>query len=368
MRARTNMPGRICGSAGTEASATSARDDGSISAPMREVDRGGDDVAGEVSATRLELDGGAEATLAAFDCELEVGAPVAAGHDGGGQARARRRAHSPSDTHFSLMTPSNGVRGQARRRRWPGPRRPTGEARRPGDGPTWDRIVHGAKGALAGSALQMGPDRQPVTVTVKVQSKVHPVRQQEEAQGGARVRRGGARAAPAGDGGSESARSAARGPGDGAPPGDMDEEERKRMFCIPVGLRAKGDLSDIGAHRINVVSASFAVKREGGAPCRTRTSCRSTRAFRGRRRTRTRRSCRRPRRRSGRRRRSLEGPGLLTTPDGLQRLSRASASLIAPRASRFGEALVVDPLGRHDARSSDPRSTAGFLTRLLLGK
>ncbi|WP_437609795.1 hypothetical protein WMF20_00790 [Sorangium sp. So ce834] len=133
-----------------------------------------------------------------------------------------------------------------------------------GDGPTWDRIVDAAKGALAGSALQMGPDRQPVTVTVKVQSKVqYP---------------SGARKKPkpelvCAEEVLEQLQQAMenpnmlgdrRGLGDGAAAAaDMDEEERKRLFCIPVGLRAAGDLSDIGAHRINVVSASFAVKREG---------------------------------------------------------------------------------------------------------
>ncbi|WP_437998731.1 hypothetical protein WMF26_00785 [Sorangium sp. So ce185] len=132
-----------------------------------------------------------------------------------------------------------------------------------GDGPTWDRIVDAAKGALAGSALQMGPDRQPVTVTVKVQSKVqYPsgskkkptpelvcaeevLEQLQQAVENPNM---------IGD---------RRGLGGGAAAADMDEEERKRLFCIPIGLRVKGDLSDVGAHRINVVSASFAVKREG---------------------------------------------------------------------------------------------------------
>ncbi|WP_437886352.1 hypothetical protein [Sorangium sp. So ce307] len=134
-----------------------------------------------------------------------------------------------------------------------------------GDGPTWERIVGEAKGALAGSALQMGSDRAPVTVTVKVQSKVQypsgskkkptaelvcaeevleKLQQAVENPNQLGELRGGG--------------------GDGPPPAaDMDEEERKRAFCIPIGLRAGGDLSDVGAHRVNVVSASFAVKREG---------------------------------------------------------------------------------------------------------
>ncbi|WP_437943707.1 hypothetical protein WMF27_00580 [Sorangium sp. So ce281] len=133
-----------------------------------------------------------------------------------------------------------------------------------GDGPTWDRIVDGAKGALAGSALQMGPDRQPVTVTVKVQSKVqYPSgsrkKPKPELVCAEEVLEQLQQAME-----DPSRLGQLRGPGDGAPPGgDMAEEERKRMFCIPVGLRAKGDLSDIGAHKVNVVSASFAVKREG---------------------------------------------------------------------------------------------------------
>ncbi|WP_437762225.1 hypothetical protein WME77_29560 [Sorangium sp. So ce764] len=132
-----------------------------------------------------------------------------------------------------------------------------------GDGPTWDRIVDGAKGALAGSALQMGPDRQPVTVTVKVQSKVqYPsgsrTKPKAELVCAEEVLEQLQQAME-----DPSRLGQLRGPGDGAPPGDTDEEERKRRFCIPVGLRAKVDLSDIGAHRVNVVSASFAVKREG---------------------------------------------------------------------------------------------------------
>ncbi|WP_437335324.1 hypothetical protein [Sorangium sp. So ce394] len=133
-----------------------------------------------------------------------------------------------------------------------------------GDGPTWDRIVDAAKGALAGSALQMGPDRQPVTVTVKVQSKVqYP---------------SGSKKKPTpelvcAEEVLEQLQQAVENPnmigdrrglgGGAAAAADMDEEERKRLFCIPIGLRVKGDLSDVGAHRINVVSASFAVKREG---------------------------------------------------------------------------------------------------------
>ncbi|MGK3997683.1 hypothetical protein [Sorangium sp. So ce1024] len=134
-----------------------------------------------------------------------------------------------------------------------------------GDGPTWERIVSEAKGALAGSALQMGPDRTPVTVTVKVQSKVqYPSGSKKKPQA----------ELVCAEEVLEKLQQAMENPNqlgeprgernDGAPPVvDMDEEERKRRFCIPIGLRAKGDLSDIGAHRYNVVSASFAVKREG---------------------------------------------------------------------------------------------------------
>ncbi|WP_044985415.1 hypothetical protein [Sorangium cellulosum] len=133
-----------------------------------------------------------------------------------------------------------------------------------GDGPTWDRIVDAAKGALAGSALQMGPDRQPVTVTVKVQSKVqYPSGSKKKPKPELvcaeevleQLQQAVENPNMLGD---------RRGLGGGAAAAaDMDEEERKRLFCIPIGLRVKGDLSDVGAHRINVVSASFAVKREG---------------------------------------------------------------------------------------------------------
>ncbi|WP_438017695.1 hypothetical protein WMF18_00730 [Sorangium sp. So ce315] len=134
-----------------------------------------------------------------------------------------------------------------------------------GDGPTWERIVGEAKGALAGSALQVGPDRAPVTVTVKVQSKVqYPSGSKKKPQAElvcaeeVLEKLQQAMENPSQLGEPRGERS------EGAPPAvDMDEEERKRRFCIPIGLRAKGDLSDVGAHRVNVVSASFAVKREG---------------------------------------------------------------------------------------------------------
>ncbi|WP_437485334.1 hypothetical protein WME75_00600 [Sorangium sp. So ce1014] len=133
-----------------------------------------------------------------------------------------------------------------------------------GDGPTWDRIVDAAKGALAAGALQMGSDRQPVTVTVKVQSKVqYPSGSRKKPKPELvcaeevfeQIAQAMENPNMLGD---------RRGLGGGAPPAaDMDEEERKRLFCIPIGLRVKGDLSDVGAHKVNVVSASFAVKREG---------------------------------------------------------------------------------------------------------
>lgn len=134
-----------------------------------------------------------------------------------------------------------------------------------GDGPTWDRIVDAARSTLAGRAMQMGPDRTPVTVTVKVESKVqYPSGSKKKPklelvcaeevleqiqQALENSNQIGARSDPDGV--------------EAPSPADADEEERKRRFCIPIGLRAKVDLSDIGAHMVNVVSASFAVKREG---------------------------------------------------------------------------------------------------------
>ncbi|WP_437756191.1 hypothetical protein [Sorangium sp. So ce1389] len=134
-----------------------------------------------------------------------------------------------------------------------------------GDGPTWERIVGAAKGALAGTALQMGPDKAPVTVTVKVESKVQypsgsKKKPKPELVCAEEVLE---QLQQAMEDPSQLGRLGGAGR-DGAPPAaNMDDEERKRLFCIPVGLRAKGDLSDIGAHKVNVVSASFAVKREG---------------------------------------------------------------------------------------------------------
>jgi hypothetical protein len=41
------------------------------------------------------------------------------------------------------------------------------------------------------------------------------------------------------------------------------DDERRRLFCIPIGIAGKGDLSNIGAHMTNAVSSSFQVKRVG---------------------------------------------------------------------------------------------------------
>ncbi|XYH98373.1 hypothetical protein ACMHYB_00990 [Sorangium sp. So ce1128] len=134
-----------------------------------------------------------------------------------------------------------------------------------GDGPTWERIVGAAKGALAGTALQMGPDRAPVTVTVKVESKV------QYPSGSKKKPKAELVCAEevleqlqqAMEDPNQLGQLGGAGRGGAPPAANMDDEERKRLFCIPIGLRAKGDLSDLGAHRVNVVSASFAVKREG---------------------------------------------------------------------------------------------------------
>ncbi|WP_437590202.1 hypothetical protein [Sorangium sp. So ce1000] len=132
-----------------------------------------------------------------------------------------------------------------------------------GDGPTWDRIVDGAKGALAGSALQMGPDRQPVTVTVKVQSKVQYPSGSKKKPRPEVVCPDEVLAMIQQVMEDPSRLGQLRGPDGAMPSADMDEDELKRMFCIPIGLRIKGDLSDVAAHKVNVVSASFTVKREG---------------------------------------------------------------------------------------------------------
>ncbi len=136
-----------------------------------------------------------------------------------------------------------------------------------GDASQWAAVAEAARRSLGGRALEMGPDKQPVTVIVKVESKiqypagtkekysVQPVCANEVVEQLAAAIEGAMQT-----GGT--VRGIRDDRGQFIPYSELDEE-RKRRFCIPIGIRGKGDLSNIGAHTTNVVSSSFQVKRAG---------------------------------------------------------------------------------------------------------
>ncbi|MBK9258576.1 MAG: hypothetical protein IPM54_01945 [Polyangiaceae bacterium] len=136
-----------------------------------------------------------------------------------------------------------------------------------GDVGQWAGVADAARRSLAGKTLQMGPDKQGVTVVVKVESKVQypagtkekidvkPVCANEVVEQLAAAIEGAMQ--PGGG-----VRGIRDDQGRFIPYDELDEERRSR-FCIPIGIRGKGDLSNIGALMTNVVSTSFQVKRSG---------------------------------------------------------------------------------------------------------
>jgi hypothetical protein len=128
-------------------------------------------------------------------------------------------------------------------------------------------VVASAKGSLGGRALQMSGDGKPATVIVKVESNtqfpagskkavdMQPVCAEEELAKLADTLQNGLNP--------DLQRGPRPEPGMAALPADDDAAERKRKFCIPIGLRGKGDVSNIGAHAVNVVKSTFTVTRPG---------------------------------------------------------------------------------------------------------
>ncbi|WP_211365481.1 hypothetical protein [Polyangium fumosum] len=128
----------------------------------------------------------------------------------------------------------------------------------------WVGVVEAVRASLDGKALQMGSDKQGVTVVVKVESRIQlpsgakaPVALKPMCANEGMLK-ATARAREAMKTGETRGH---RDPDDDAP-----DEDFLRSFCIPIGIRAIGDLSDIGAHEVNVVSTSFEVKRPGEKP------------------------------------------------------------------------------------------------------
>jgi hypothetical protein len=136
-----------------------------------------------------------------------------------------------------------------------------------GDASQWAAVADAAKRSLAGRSLQMGPDKQGVTVVVKVESKVQypagtqkrvdvkPVCANEVIEQMAAAIEGAMQ--PGGV-----VRGVRDDQGKFIPYDELDDERRTR-FCIPIGIRAVVDPANIGAHMTNVVSSSFQVKRAG---------------------------------------------------------------------------------------------------------
>ncbi|TKC96353.1 hypothetical protein [Polyangium fumosum] len=134
----------------------------------------------------------------------------------------------------------------------------------------WTGVVEAVKSGLSARSLQMGPDKQGVTVVVKIESKVQypagsvvkgeirPLCANEVIEQIAQAVQDGMSA-----GGGGYTRGVRDDTGRFIPYSDLDEE-RKRRFCIPIGIVGGGDLSNFGgAHMYNVVSSSFTIKRAG---------------------------------------------------------------------------------------------------------
>jgi hypothetical protein len=140
----------------------------------------------------------------------------------------------------------------------------------------WERVAKRAAADLAARSLTMSGDAaaKGATVTVKIESKVvypagskvkydvQPVCAEEVIQEAIEQLTEGV--------GGEPPRGPIRDPAMNRPdPGkanaaaNADDEDRKRRFCIPIGIKGKGDLSNLGAHTQKVVRSSFQVNIPG---------------------------------------------------------------------------------------------------------
>lgn len=139
-----------------------------------------------------------------------------------------------------------------------------------GNAATWERVAKGAGAALRGRGLSMNGDAasKGATVTVKIESKlVYPAGSKEKydvqpvcANEVIEELLEGIGTPPGGDG----ARGPIKDPAVNRPDpskerADPDADERRLRFCIPIGIKGKGDLSNLGAHMQTVVRSSFKV-------------------------------------------------------------------------------------------------------------
>jgi hypothetical protein len=139
-----------------------------------------------------------------------------------------------------------------------------------GDAGTWERVAKSAGANLAARALAMNGDAaaRGATVTVKVESKlvypagtkekydVQPVCAEEVIEEAIKAIQEGTAGEPSRGPINDPAMNR---PDPAAGLTNADDEERKRRFCIPIGVRGKGDLSNLGAHKQTVVRSTFKV-------------------------------------------------------------------------------------------------------------
>lgn len=136
-----------------------------------------------------------------------------------------------------------------------------------GDAGQWAAVAESVRKSFAGKNLQMGADKQPVTVVVKVESKLqYPAGSKEKAVAKPICANDVIERIASAIEGSTQTGGMVHGIRDDQgrfiPYSELDEERRIK-FCIPIGIAVGGDLSNIGAHMTNSVRTSFQVKRAG---------------------------------------------------------------------------------------------------------
>jgi hypothetical protein len=141
-----------------------------------------------------------------------------------------------------------------------------------GDAGSWERIARNAGAALASRSLTMSGDAaaRGATVTVKIESKiVYPA--------GTKVKYDVAPvcaneviedlidglSTPIDPGRGPINDPAVNRPDPGKETAEPKAEERRRLFCIPIGVKGSGDLSNLGAPMQTVVRSSFKVNVPG---------------------------------------------------------------------------------------------------------
>jgi hypothetical protein len=141
-----------------------------------------------------------------------------------------------------------------------------------GDTGTWERVVRSAKGSLGGRSLRMSGDTpQGATVIVKVESSVqYPAGSKtkidaEPVCANEIIDQIEQALKDPNSVGQQGAGAGGRGAmlGTGAPPEGMVWNAERKKFCIPVGIRGRGDIANLGAHMVNVVKSTFSVRRDG---------------------------------------------------------------------------------------------------------